>query len=105
VKLINQDGFYHYFNEWDLGPLHVWFSYNIITRLTTYVLVDCPKSVKEGILSNAKDASGCFLFRPLAIDFLIAEQCASWRESFIDGHYRQIFDWVFLQIMSVPEQL
>lgn len=103
MKLINQDGFYHYFNEWDLGPLHVWFSYNVISRLTTYVLVDCPNMVKEVILSNANDISGCFLFRPLAIDFLIAEHCASWRESFIDDHYKQIFDWVFLQIIWVAK--
>jgi hypothetical protein len=95
VRLIKrEEGFYHYFNEWDKGPLHVWFQYNIQTGDITYVLVDCPEIVKETIMANAKDQYGCFLHRPLAIDFLIAEQCASWREVLINKHYKQIFIWV-----------
>jgi hypothetical protein len=39
------------------------------------------------------DAS-IFLFRPLAIDFLVAEECASWREKFINDRWKEVFDWV-----------
>ncbi|KAE9362888.1 hypothetical protein N431DRAFT_499227 [Stipitochalara longipes BDJ] len=38
-------GFYHYFNEWHLGPLHTWFSYNIKSKCTTYLLFDCPQNL------------------------------------------------------------
>ena len=95
LKLIIQDGFYHYFNEWDLGPLHTWFSYNLASKITTYVLVDCPERVKETIVSSVKNDLGSFIHRPFAIDILIAEQCALWREDFIQKHYIEIFDWVF----------
>lgn len=57
-------------------------------------MVDCPDDVKKIVFANAKDRSGCFLHRPLAIDLHIAEQCASWREGLINTHYKQIFVWV-----------
>jgi len=88
------EGFYHYFNEWDKGPLHVWFKYNVRTGHITYILVDCPEEVKKIVIKNAGDQYGCFLHQPLAIDVLIAEQCASWREDLINKRYKQIFVWV-----------
>jgi hypothetical protein len=81
-------GFYHYFNEWHLGPLHTWFSYNVKTKCTTYLLFDCPQSVKGKLFA------GDFLPHPLAVDLLLAEECAVWRESLINMHYQQIFNWV-----------
>jgi len=93
-RLTNVDGFYSYFNEWDLGPLHVWFSYDVRSRSTTYFLVDCPESVKERIVASDCARCNCTLYRPLQIDLLIVEQCADWREKFIEKHYKQIFEWV-----------
>jgi hypothetical protein len=88
------DGFYHYFENWDLGPLHVWFSYNVLTCSTTYVLVDCCDAVKENIKKKARSWETRFLFQPLALDFLIAEECASWREVFINERWKELFQWV-----------
>jgi hypothetical protein len=83
-----QDGFYHYFNEWHLGSLHTWFSYNVKSKCTTYLLFDCPQNVKE------KLTAGDFLPQALGVDLLIAEECALWREVFSDEKYKQIFNWV-----------
>lgn len=83
------DGFYHYFNEWDLGPLHTWFSYNVKSKCTTYLLFDCPQKVKD------KLTAGDFLPQPQIVDLLLAEECALWRETLINEHYQQIFNWVF----------
>lgn len=88
------DGFYHYFNQWDKGPLHVWFSYNITTKSTTYILVDCPDSVEYQISQRSQDQSDHSLHRPLAIDYLIAEACVLWRKVFINTHWEEIFEWV-----------
>lgn len=88
VEAIN--GFYHYFNEWHLGPLHTWFTYNIKTKCTTYLLFDCPQSVKAKLLA------GDFLSHPLIVDVLLAEECALWREALIDKRYKEIFNWVRL---------
>lgn len=87
------DGFYHYFENWDLGPLHLWFNYDIISQSTTYLLVDCPEAVKERIKSKARSHEREFLFRPFAVDFLVAEECASWREKFINNRWEKLFDW------------
>ena len=92
IKLTYLDGFYHYFNEWHLGPLHTWFSYNVKSKCTTYLLFDCPLNVKDKIIASAINRG--FFSQPLAIDLLIAEECANWRELFINDHYNQIFDWV-----------
>jgi hypothetical protein len=86
--LTNADGFYHYFNEWDLGPLHTWFQYQVKTKCTTYLLFDCPQEVKEKLL--ARD----FLPQPLIVDLLLAEANAQWREQLTDKHYQAIFNWV-----------
>jgi hypothetical protein len=86
-----QDGFYHYFNEWHLGSLHTWFSYQVKTKCTTYLLFDCPRNVKEKLVA------GDFLSEPLGIDLLIAEECALWREQFSNQHYQQIFNWVRME--------
>ncbi|KAH9208892.1 hypothetical protein DL95DRAFT_414357 [Leptodontidium sp. 2 PMI_412] len=34
-----------------------------------------------------------FLFQPLAIDFLVAEECALWREVFINKRWNELFHW------------
>ncbi|PMD17777.1 hypothetical protein NA56DRAFT_265976 [Hyaloscypha hepaticicola] len=81
------DGFYHYFNEWNLGPLHTWFSYNVKSKSTTYLLFDCPEKIKERL------TAGDFLPDPFAVDLLLAEECALWREKLINMHYQQIFNW------------
>lgn len=82
------DGFYHYFNEWNLGPLHTWFSYNVKSKSTTYLLFDCPEKIKERL------TAGDFLPDPFAVDLLLVEECALWREKLINMHYQQIFNWV-----------
>ncbi len=82
------DGFYHYFNEWNLGPLHTWFHYGVKSKSSTYLLFDCPQSVKERLIA------GDFLPDPFAVDLMLAEECASWREELINKHYQQIFNWV-----------
>jgi hypothetical protein len=82
------DGFYHYFNEWHLGPLHTWFRYNVKSKSTTYFLFDCPEKIKERL------AAGDFPPDPLAVDLMLAEECALWREKLINKHYQQIFNWV-----------
>ena len=56
-------------------------------------MVDCSEDVKS-ILESAKDPNTCFLHRPLAIDLMIADQCASWREMLINKHYKEIFIWI-----------
>jgi hypothetical protein len=48
------------------------------------------KKIKRIAYSDASP----FLFRPLAIDFLVAEECASWREVFINDRWKKVFDWV-----------
>ncbi|KAH6714813.1 hypothetical protein BKA61DRAFT_734198 [Leptodontidium sp. MPI-SDFR-AT-0119] len=97
------DGFYHYFENWDLGPLHLWFRYNTLTSSTTYVLIDqytiantvidCPGPVQERIGDMARSQEKDFLFQPLAIDFLVAEECALWREVFINKRWNELFHW------------
>jgi hypothetical protein len=81
-------GFYHYFNEWHLGPLHTWFQYQVQTKCTTYLLFNCPLEVKDKLIA------GDFLPQPLIVDLLLAEECARWRETFIDERYMEIFNWV-----------
>ncbi|KAH7309271.1 hypothetical protein BKA65DRAFT_170849 [Rhexocercosporidium sp. MPI-PUGE-AT-0058] len=87
------DGFYHYFENWDLGPLHLWFCYKTLTSSTTYVLIDCPGTVQERIRNMARSQEKDFLFQPLAIDFLVAEECALWREVFINERWNELFHW------------
>ena len=82
------DGFYHYFNEWHLGPLHTWFTYNVKSKSTTYLLFDSPEKIKERL------TAGDFLPDPFAVDLMLAEECALWREKLINKHYQQIFNWV-----------
>lgn len=86
-------GFYHYFEHWDLGPLHLWFRYNTLTSSTTYVLIDCPGTVQERIRNMARSQEKDILFQPLAIDFLVAEECALWREVFINERWNELFHW------------
>lgn len=86
-------GFYHYFDEWDLGPLHCWYAYNVKSGLTTYFLVDCPENVRRSILADAQDGVDSFIHRPFAIDFLISEACARTREILIEENRRKMFDW------------
>jgi hypothetical protein len=56
------------------------------------LIIDCPPNVKARIITNANDPR--LLSQPLAIDLLVVEECALWRETFINEHYNQIFDWV-----------
>jgi hypothetical protein len=56
------------------------------------LIIDCPSNVKARIVANANEP--IFLSQPFAIDLLIVEECALWRETFINQHYDQIFDWV-----------
>lgn len=110
-ELIFIDGFYHYFENWELGPLHLWvvagyltweltpkisrwFSYDPFSRSTTYLLIDCPERSKEIIERKAQTKERDFLLQPLAIDYLIAEECASWREVYINTRWKKVFDWV-----------
>ena len=79
---------------WDKGPLHTWYSYDVVSGLTTYVLIDCPENVKGRILSSVEDEESCFIHRPLAIDFLISEECAITREILVNTHRNKIFQWV-----------
>jgi hypothetical protein len=58
------------------------------TKCTTYILFDCPQIVKEKLFA------GDFVPQPLSIDFLLAEECALWREELSDRRYKEIFNWV-----------
>ncbi|KAH8586663.1 hypothetical protein B0O99DRAFT_695296 [Bisporella sp. PMI_857] len=87
------DTFYHYFYDWEKGPLHVCASYNVKNGNISYFIIDCPPVIKEKIEDRAKNSKDTLLFRPFAIDFLLAKECALWRQVMINKNWLKMYEW------------
>lgn len=90
------EGYYQYLNGWDAGPSNVWFSYDVNTGSSTYLLFDCPIYSKDRILRRAHDDVFAILSNPFAIDMLIAEECCYSWESLVSRFREELLHWVRL---------
>ncbi|KAL2054975.1 hypothetical protein ABVK25_004797 [Lepraria finkii] len=87
------EGYYQYLNGWDAGPSNVWFSYDVNTGSSTYLLFDCPIHSKDRILRRAHEDVFAILSHPFAIDMLIAEECCYSWESLASRFREELLHW------------
>ncbi|KAK3174740.1 hypothetical protein OEA41_001986 [Lepraria neglecta] len=89
----SNEGYYQYLTGWDAGPSNAWFSYNVNTGSSTYLLFDCPIYSKDRILRRAHEDVFAMLSCPFAIDMLIAEECCSSWESLVNRFREELLHW------------
>lgn len=73
---------------------YVWFSYNLSTRSTTYLLVNCPNNARDQIVHCALRENPELLVRPCTIDtFLANNYCSEWARN-IDRSRKNLLAYV-----------
>ncbi|PPQ78924.1 hypothetical protein CVT25_002400 [Psilocybe cyanescens] len=75
-KCVSLDGLYRFSSGIGTPLTRVWFSHTLgKNRLSTYMIDQCPTSVKNAILSSTQHDRTPVLLRPLVIDAFLAEDC------------------------------